>query len=175
LCIIFISAGFVHLFFLKKKKANKLSLDRLSRKSRTLQQLPLWCKKYDGIKKDDNIKSDIDLLKNDLNRLSNVIWEQKNKIISLIEFRKTSLVSIDELENKKNSLETKLRRITLAMPTEKRRKLMKKKKREHHQKIIQSRSDATLKSIQMRVMSPDKFNNSLSPMMKNWKIGISPL
>ena len=160
---------------LKKKKVNKLSLDRLSRKSRTLQQLPLWCKKYDGIKKDDNIKSDIDLLKNDLNRLSNVIWEQKNKIISLIEFRKTSLLSIDELENKKNSLETKLRRITLAMPTEKRRKLMKKKKREHHQKIIQSRSDATLKSIQMRVMSPDKFNNSLSPMMKNWKIGISPL
>ena len=73
------------MFFLKKKKANKLSLDRLSRKSRTLQQLPLWCKKYDGIKKDDNIKSDIDLLKNDLNRLSNVIWEQKNKIISLIE------------------------------------------------------------------------------------------
>lgn len=106
--------------------SNFVGVNRLKIKKQTMKQLPPWCKQL-GSSTENVVENDIETIENDLHRLALVCWEQREMMDRqqehVTDLKQKMKTAIQEC----TKLKTKLRRVTLAMPTEQRRKIMKKK------------------------------------------------
>ena len=142
-------------------------------KKLTLQQLPAWSRNFDSTN-ESVLEKDVQILKQDLERLRDIVWVETTKKLRLTQWKREYAVKLKLVHQQKDALKTTIRRFTLAMPTEQRRKILKKKKLA---KVAQAKSDMqaqVVNSIKLRMLSPDKFSNTLSPAKNMWN-KLSPL
>ena len=142
-------------------------------KKLTMQQLPAWSRNFDSTN-EAVLEKDVQILLQDLKRLRDIVWVESTKKLRLMQWKREYAVKLKLVHQQKEALKTTIRRFTLAMPTEQRRKILKKKKLA---KSAQAQSDIqaqVINSIKLRMMSPDKFSNTLSPVKNMWN-KLSPL
>jgi hypothetical protein len=142
-------------------------------KKLTMQQLPAWSRNFDSTN-EAILEKDVQILLQDLKRLRDIVWVESTKKLRLMQWKREYAVKLKLVHQQKEALKTTIRRFTLAMPTEQRRKILKKKKLA---KSAQAQSDIqaqVINSIKLRMMSPDKFSNTLSPVKNMWN-KLSPL
>ena len=155
-----------------QENSNFVGVNRLTIKKNTIKQLPPWCKQL-GSSTENVVESDIETIENDLLRLASVCWEQRETMgrqQEQVADLKQKMKTKDEHNLK---LKTKLRRVTLAMPTEQRRKIMRKKV--CNDPVVAAAAALTVKEQQdvnamlfHRLVSPNRFAtsswNKLSPL-----------
>ena len=117
------------------------SLDRSNIRTKTSASMPLWSKSLETT--DDNlaVPGDILTLNKDMNRVANCFWNQRTNVQNLNKKVHTLQKKICNLEKDNEKVTTKLRRVTLAMPTEQRRRILvygpkKEKEKEKQRKLL---------------------------------------
>ena len=109
---------------------------RSSAKDTCLKSMPEWSKTLlqqhaaqptsntSNMPSDKEIIDDISTLKNDLDRIAAVCWEQSGTVITLKKIVRQYQEKVTKLKTANTKIATKLRRVTLSLPTEVRRKIL---------------------------------------------------
>ena len=109
---------------------------RSSAKDTCLKSMPEWSKTLQqqhaaqptsntsNMSSDKEIIDDISTLKNDLDRIAANCWEQRGTVITLKKIVRQYQEKVTKLKTANTKIATKLRRVTLSLPTEVRRKIL---------------------------------------------------